>query len=198
MKVDQQTMAAHRAAILKQAARLFRAHGIENVAVADITGAAGLTHGAFYGHFPSKTALAAEACRQSLERAAEHWRERVADARRDGKDPFAAIVDSYLRPAARDSREHSCAIASLGPEASRDPAVGPSMGIGVEALLVVLQELIAERRPKAKRADHAEAAMAALSAMNGGLTLARLLAASPKRSAAALKAAAALAKRVVE
>jgi len=31
MKVDQQTMAAHRAAILKQAARLFRAHGIENV-----------------------------------------------------------------------------------------------------------------------------------------------------------------------
>lgn len=197
MKVDQKTMAAHRAAILDQAGRLFREHGIEGVAVADITGAAGLTHGAFYGHFPSKTALAAEACRQSLEGSAERWRKRAAEARRAGKDPLAAIVDAYLAPSARDSRTHSCAISSLGPEASRDPDVGPSMGVGVEALLLVLQELIAERRPKATAEVHAEAALAALSAMNGGLTLARLLAAFPKRSAAALKAAAALAKSVV-
>src|SRR5258708_32287523 len=135
MKVDQRTMAAHRAAILAQASRLFREHGIEGVAVADITAAAGLTHGAFYGHFPSKTALAAEACRQSLERSAGQWRKRVAEARRDGADPFAAIVDAYLRPVTRDSRERSCAISSLGHEASRDPDVGSSMGIGGEALL---------------------------------------------------------------
>lgn len=195
MKVDQHTMAAHRAAILDQASRLFRERGIDGVALADIMGAAGLTHGAFYGHFSSKTALAAETCRRSLERSAEQWRARAAEARRRGKDPFEAIVDAYLRPIARDSRHQSCAISSLGAEASRDADVGPSMGVGVEALLLVLQELIAERRPKA---NAAEAALAALSAMNGGLTLARLLAASPKRSAATLKAAAALAKRVIE
>jgi TetR/AcrR family transcriptional repressor of nem operon len=195
MKVDQHTMAAHRAAILDQASRLFREHGIDGVALADIMSAAGLTHGAFYGHFSSKTALAAETCRRSLERSADQWRGRAAEARRQGKDPFSAIVDAYLRPIARDSRHQSCAIAALGAEASRDPDVGPSMGMGVEALLLVLQELIAERRPKA---NAAEAALAALSAMNGGLTLARLLAASPKRSAAALRAAAALAKRVAE
>jgi TetR/AcrR family transcriptional repressor of nem operon len=194
MKVDQRTMAAHRAAILDQAGRLFREHGIDGVALADITSAAGLTHGAFYGHFSSKAALAAEACRCSLERSAEQWRARAADARRQGRDPFAAIVDAYLRPLARDSRQRSCAISSLGPEASRDPAVGPSMGVGVEALLLVLEELIAERRPKI---DAPQAALAALAAMNGGLTLARLLAASPKRSTAALKAAAALAKSLV-
>jgi TetR/AcrR family transcriptional repressor of nem operon len=198
MKVDQQTMAAHRAAILEQAGRLFRERGIENVAGADITGAAGLTHGAFYGHFPSKAALAAEACRQSLERSAARWRERAAAARRAGRDPFEAIVEAYLKPAARDSREQSCAISSLGAEASRDPAVGPAMGLGAEALLQVLEEVLAERRPSASPTAHAEAALAALSAMNGGLTLARLLMASPKRSAAALRAAAMLAKRVAE
>jgi TetR/AcrR family transcriptional regulator, transcriptional repressor for nem operon len=198
MKVDQQTMAAHRAAILKQAGRLFRQHGIDGVAVADITGAAGLTHGAFYGHFPSKAALAAEACRLSLERSAEHWRRSIAQARRDGLDPLTMIVDDYLTPTKRDQHDRSCAITTLGHEASRDAEVGPAMGSGVEALLSVLEELIAERRPNAGSAAHAEAALAALAAMNGGLTLARLLAAHPKRSAAALKAAAALAKRVAD
>lgn len=198
MKVDQQTMAAHRAAILEQASALFRERGIDGVAVADITGAAGLTHGAFYGHFPSKTALAAEACREQLEQAAVGWRKRAREARHAGKDPIGAIVDAYLKPSSRDCREGSCAIPSLGSEASRHPEIGPAMGVGAEALLKVLEELFAERRPNAGSAAHAEAALAALSAMNGGLTLARVLAASPKRSGAALKAAAALAKRADE
>ena len=198
MKVDQKTMAAHRAAILTQAGKLFRRRGIDGVPVAEITGAAGLTHGAFYGHFPSKTALAAEACRHSLERSAEHWRKQVAIAERAGKDPFAVIVDAYLSPTARDSRESSCALASLGHEASRDPEVRPAMGAGVEALARVLQELIAKRRPKDSVSKHAEAALAVLAALSGGLNLARLLASDPKRSAAALKAAAALAKHVAD
>jgi len=198
MKVDQKTVTAHRAAILEQAGRLFRRRGIDGVAVAEITGAAGLTHGAFYGHFPSKTALAAESCRATLERSAERWRKRAEAARRDGIDPFAALVDAYLAPAARDSREASCVLASLGHEASRDPDLQAAMAAGIEALARVLEELIAERRPRAKPAARAEAALAALAAMNGGLNLARLLAHDPKRSAAALKAAAALAKRAAD
>jgi TetR/AcrR family transcriptional regulator, transcriptional repressor for nem operon len=198
MKVDHKTMVAHRAAILEQASRLFRRHGIEGVAVADITGAAGLTHGAFYGHFPSKTALAAESCRHSLERAAARWREYAAAAKRAGADPIAALIDDYLTPAKRDSRERSCAIASLGHEASRDRDLRSAMAAGVDALTLVLQELIAERHPDAEPATHAEAALAALAAMNGGLNLARLLSANPERSAAALRAAATLAKRAVE
>ena len=85
-------MAAHRAAILEQAGRLFRQHGIDGVAVADITGAAGLTHGAFYGHFPSKTALAAESCRATLEHSAQRWRQRAAEASSAGADPARALV----------------------------------------------------------------------------------------------------------
>src|SRR5580692_11678463 len=121
MRVNRKTMAEHRAAILRQAGRLFRQHGIDGVAVADITGAAGLTHGAFYGHFASKTALAAESCRHSLENSARFWRERVAVARAQGAEPLGALIDSYLTPERRDSRETSCMLASVGPEASRDP-----------------------------------------------------------------------------
>ncbi len=154
MKVDRDTMAAHRAAILTQAGKLFRRHGIDGVAVADITGAAGLTHGAFYGHFPSKSALAADACRSSLEQAAASWRQRAAAASLAGADPIAALIDTYLTPERRDQPDTSCMLVALAPEASRDPLLGAAMADGVNALLAVLEELIAQRRTDAARAAH--------------------------------------------
>jgi TetR/AcrR family transcriptional regulator, transcriptional repressor for nem operon len=198
MRVDRKTMAEHRAAILRQAGRLFRQHGIDGVAVADITSAAGLTHGAFYGHFPSKTALAAESCRHSLETSARFWRERAAAARAEGTDPLEALIDSYLTPERRDSREASCMLASVGPEASRNPELCPDLTIGVTALTDVLRELIGERQPTADPKQHYQAALAVLAALSGGLNLARALSADPERSAAALESAAALAKRAAE
>jgi TetR/AcrR family transcriptional repressor of nem operon len=191
-------MAAHRAAILDHAGRLFRQHGIDGVAVADITSAAGLTHGAFYGHFPSKTALAAESCRATLEHSAQRWRQRAAEASSAGADPIAALIDAYLEPARLDQPETGCTLAALGPEASRDKALLPAMASGVTALTDVLQELLAERRPDDPPAVRLQTALAILVAMNGGLNLARALAADPDQSAAALRAAAALAKRAAE
>jgi TetR/AcrR family transcriptional repressor of nem operon len=191
-------MAAHRAAILDHAGRLFRRHGIDGVAVADITGAAGLTHGAFYGHFPSKTALAAESCQATLEYAAQRWRQRAADARSAGEDPIAVLIDGYLSPARLDQPETACTLVALGSEASRDEALLPAMASGVTALTDVLQELIADRRPDDPPAVRLRTALAILAAMNGGLNLARALAADPEQSAAALGAAAALAKRAAE
>ena len=61
MKVSREQVAAHRARILAAAARLFRLRGFEDVTVAEVMKEAGLTHGAFYGHFPSKEALIAGA-----------------------------------------------------------------------------------------------------------------------------------------
>jgi TetR/AcrR family transcriptional repressor of nem operon len=60
--------------ILREAARLFRERGFDGAGVADIMKAAGLTHGAFYAHFPSKDALEAEA----VERAFAHSRNRTS------------------------------------------------------------------------------------------------------------------------
>src|ERR1700689_606622 len=66
MKVSKEQVAAHRARILAAAGRLFRLRGFEDVTVAEVMKEAGLTHGAFYGHFPSKEALIAEAVGKAL------------------------------------------------------------------------------------------------------------------------------------
>lgn len=66
MKVSRALVAEHRQDLLEQGGRLFRRHGIGGVSVADVAGAAGLTHGAFYGRFASKATLATEAVGSSL------------------------------------------------------------------------------------------------------------------------------------
>ena len=67
MRVTRQRKEENRAGILEAASRLMRANGPENVGVADVTSAAGLTHGAFYGHFSSKEAMFAEAVAASID-----------------------------------------------------------------------------------------------------------------------------------
>jgi TetR/AcrR family transcriptional repressor of nem operon len=192
MKVSKATAAAHRLALLEQAGRLFRRRGIEAVGVAEVARAAGLTHGAFYGHFPSKAALAAESTGGSLLEGAARWRRRAERARAAGADPLAAIVAAYLSPAHRDAPETGCALASLGPEASRaEPALAGSLHQGVDALLCVLDEELTARGLAAGQCRGA--ALAMLSAMAGGLVLARALAADEAASRAALDSAAALA-----
>src|SRR5208282_3640093 len=95
MKVSRDQVAAHRARILAAAGRLFRLRGFDDVTVAEVMKNAGLTHGAFYGHFPSKEALIAEAVGRALSPAAEG-----ANAR----TPVAAFADGYLTTRHRDDR----------------------------------------------------------------------------------------------
>jgi len=77
-RVSKQQSLSNRATITQAAARLFREHGIQGISVSDLMGAAGLTHGGFYGHFESKDALAVEACRLAFENSAERWTKAVA------------------------------------------------------------------------------------------------------------------------
>ena len=196
MRVSKQTQSEHRAAILEQAGRLFRAHGLAGTGVAEITRAAGLTHGGFYGHFESKSALAAEACRTVLLESAAHWRRRVARAKARGADPIGAIIDGYLTERHRDTPEDGCALACLGPEIARaDDALRVALDTGTVALLTVLEGEIAAARPDRPATD---AALAVLSAMTGGLIVARACAGDPDRSRAALRSAAALARLAAE
>jgi TetR/AcrR family transcriptional repressor of nem operon len=102
--------------ILKEAARLFRERGFGGVGVAEIMKAAGLTHGAFYAHFPSKEALEAEAVECALTQSDR----RVDALTAEGSDPKRAFLDRYLSAAHRDDPGSGCAIAALGPEIARD------------------------------------------------------------------------------
>src|ERR1700746_2820094 len=61
MRYPVEETAAKHERIVKEASRLFRERGFENVSVGEVMKAAGLTHGAFYAHFGSKEELQAAA-----------------------------------------------------------------------------------------------------------------------------------------
>jgi TetR/AcrR family transcriptional repressor of nem operon len=199
MKVDRPTREAHGAALLAAAGKLFRGRGIEAVRIDDVSRAAGLTHGAFYGHFASKSALAEAACRFGLEEAEKRWRRRAARARAAGKEPVGALIDAYLTERHRDTPEDGCVLSALGPEISRaEPPLRMALADGAALLAAVLAEEISARHPDATREKINAAAEATLATMVGGLALARAYATDATRSRAALDAAASLARRAAD
>ena len=133
----------NRARIVEVASGLFRAHGIEAVGIADVMKAAAMTQGGFYRHFPSKEALAAEACVFAFTNAAENWRRVAGDAVRDGRNVAAAITDYYL---ALKAPEMTCPMVALAPGAGRGPddALYRAYNQGVRGLVETFSELASE------------------------------------------------------
>ena len=105
--------------ILNAAAKLFRERGFSGVGVAEIMQAAGLTHGAFYAHFESKDALAAEA----LVRAFAQSDDNIYAATANAAEPKQAFLEGYLSARHRDRPGTGCALAALGAEIARDTAM---------------------------------------------------------------------------
>ena len=91
MKVSREQAARNRERILDTAGQLFCERGFEGIGVADMMKAAGLTHGAFYGHFSSKEDLIAQACARAFSRSHERWSQRAG---RTSDDPLSSIVRS--------------------------------------------------------------------------------------------------------
>jgi TetR/AcrR family transcriptional regulator, transcriptional repressor for nem operon len=170
-RVSRQQAANNRIAITEASARLFRERGIKGVSVSDLMGAAGLTHGGFYGHFTSKDALAAEACSWAFDRSCERWKKRIAD-NADSHAAKAALIDGYLSPAARGSPGTSCPTTALASDVAReelDSPVRAAFACGVEALMSIFGELQHAGNSGADRRE----ALAEFSTMVGALLLAR-------------------------
>ena len=118
-----QTEANHQA-IQDAASRLFRARGIGGVSVAELMAEAGLTHGGFYAHFPSKDALAASACAAAFAHADAKWQRRVEAA----ADPAAARTPSpraTCAPPIAIRRSAACPTATLVTDVAREPETHP-------------------------------------------------------------------------
>jgi TetR/AcrR family transcriptional repressor of nem operon len=164
MKVSREQVAEHRTRILDAASHLFRLRGFEDVTVVDVMKDAGLTHGAFYGHFRSKEALIAEAV--------EHALPPAPDDKGKPHRPAADYADGYLSVRHRNNRATSCLFSSLGTEAARGTVeLRHSM---TEAARRRIDHLSIEAEgdtPHEKR----RAAIAAWSAMVGAMVLARIV-----------------------
>lgn len=163
MKVSKEQVAEHRTRIKVAAARLFRQRGFDDVTVADVMKEAGLTHGAFYGHFPSKEALIAESVGHALPSAANS-----PDPQRSAAD----YADGYLSVRHRNNRATGCLFSSLGTEAARGSAdLRHRM---TQAIRYRIDHLTAEAEgdaPQTKR----RAAIAAWTSMVGAMVLARIV-----------------------
>ena len=157
-RVSREQADHNRTAITEASARLFREHGVDNVSVAELMAAAGLTHGGFYGHFDSKEELAGEACRWAFGRSAERWKKRIAD-KDDPSVARAALTDNYLSSQSRSGPEGSCPATSLASDVARKTADAPIRAAYVAGLEELLKILASVQDTGASRGDR-EAAMA--------------------------------------
>jgi TetR/AcrR family transcriptional repressor of nem operon len=131
MRYPAEETAAKHERIVKEASRLFRERGFENVTVGEVMKAAGLTHGAFYAHFASKQELqqAAVAYGQELSAA----RARSHGATKKGRRAYA---DRYLSSRHRDNPGEGCTMAALAPEVARStPETKAAFEQGFEEIL---------------------------------------------------------------
>jgi TetR/AcrR family transcriptional repressor of nem operon len=149
--------------ILAEAARQVRREGLESVSVGALMKSVGLTHGGFYGHFESRSALLAEALKRALE-------DGEANARSHGGNRprgLAAIARSYLSRAHREARDSGCAIAALASDVGRaDAASRRVMEEHIDAFIASVAAALD---------GDEERAMVAVSAMIGALALSRVI-----------------------
>lgn len=170
---SQAEKAASRERILAAASRQIRREGLEAISVSALMKEAGLTHGGFYGHFESRSALVT----QALERALSEGDAKVTSGA-DGA-PFPAIVRGYLSRSHREDRDSGCAIAALSSDVARsDDEARAAMAQRVEAFIASVSAALDQDDDQA---------ILAVSAMVGALTLSRVVT-DPARSDAILKA----------
>jgi TetR/AcrR family transcriptional repressor of nem operon len=149
MRRSRKDTAETRGRIVATASRLFRARGISDVSVADITSAVGLTVGAFYRHFASKDALVVEAIElASLQTTAMHAKT-APDAGRSERTQ--ALLDSYLSVLHRDHPELGCPVAALCSEiAHHGPSTKQAFTAALQRLLVVVGSVVPGKSKQAR------------------------------------------------
>ena len=126
--------------IVQTAAQAMRRGGFAGVGVADVMKQAGLTHGGFYAHFPSRDALLCEALeqagRESADRIARHAEARAAK----GGSAFRAFIENYLSEAHLAALDGGCPVAALAADMPRQSsAVSRAGAERVRSLIAAVQ-----------------------------------------------------------
>jgi AcrR family transcriptional regulator len=103
--------------IVDAAARAIRRSGYNGTGVADIMKDAGLTHGGFYAHFPSREAMLAEAADRAGSESVAMMERIVASS--PPQQALPAMIRAYLSKEHLEGIETGCATAALGSEMPR-------------------------------------------------------------------------------
>lgn len=153
--------------ILEAAGRSFRKNGYGGIGVDGLAKEAGVTSGAFYGHFDSKGGVFREAVvagMADLNAGVVHF-QTTHDARW-----WPEFVHFYLGAKRRCDLSESCSLQSLSPEVGRAPVeVREAFELGLRE---VARTLLAGVPSAGMPRDEAQA-LSALSALMGAVTMAR-------------------------
>jgi TetR/AcrR family transcriptional regulator, transcriptional repressor for nem operon len=154
--------------IVEAAGRRFKQDGIDGAGVATVMSDAGLTNGAFYGHFRSKEDLVAHVLTDQLRAQRRSFEDLPPD--RAGLEAF---IRSYLSPEHRDQCADGCPSAALLDEIVRRPAA--TKRVFTDELTRNIDDIASRLNPTDVEAARTDA-LALFGFMLGTLQLARALA----------------------
>ena len=158
---------ATRQRIVEAAGRRFKQDGIDGAGVATVMSDAGLTNGAFYGHFRSKEDLVANVLADQLRAQRQSF-----DAQSSDRAGLEAFIRSYLSPEHRDQSADGCPSAALIDEIVRRPAA--TKRVFTDELAATMNDIALRLDPTDVEAARADA-LALFGFMLGTLQLARAL-----------------------
>lgn len=167
MRYSKDHKQATRQRIVEAAGRRFKEDGIDGAGVAAVMSDAGLTNGAFYGHFTSKEDLVATVLADQL-RAQRH----SFDAQPPDRAGLEAFIRSYLTPQHRDQCADGCPSAALLDEIARRPAT--TRQVFTDELMGIIDEIASLLDPTDAEAARTDA-LTIFGMMIGTLQLARAL-----------------------
>lgn len=151
--------------ILEVAARRFRKDGIAASGLAGIMSEAGLTNGAFYAHFSSKSEMVEKCIERATDEQWKQFKNQIASGR------LLDIIRAYLSEQHRDQTASGCPSAALLPEISRqEPSTRHVYTQSMKRLLNVVEKQLPDM-PKGPKAR--EIAIGTVGLLIGTLQLAR-------------------------
>jgi AcrR family transcriptional regulator len=163
MRYEKGRRDASRQRILQAASERFRADGIAASGLSRVMQDAGLTNGAFYPHFQSKTELVRESLAAALDAQAQQMGEILAAGGLDG------LIATYLSPEHRDNPRLGCANSALVAEIAREP---PETRAVHTERVAALAKLVAAYMPSQAK-DPEGMALALFATLIGTLQMAR-------------------------
>ena len=162
---------AVRKSIIESARKLFNRHGFENVSLDQIMTGAGLTHGAFYAYFKSKSDLYAEVLGCFF--TDPHWKSCWEGVHVDlsSTDVGPQVVRAYLSRQHFEDVENSCPMVALPTDVARSSVAAKRAFETVFKAMVSVLERSLVRNGRRRRAT--AQSIAALSI--GGTVVARTM-----------------------
>ena len=154
--------------IVSAAARAIRRSGYDGTGVADIMKEAGLTHGAFYAHFPSREAMLAEAAGRACAEIAAATAGVASSV--PPEQALSSMMRTYLSPEHVAQVELGCPLAALG---SETPRQAPEVRRVTTRHIKEMIDFVARQSPDWGQSVAHERALVTVATLVGTLVLAR-------------------------